>query len=82
MIQFSHVINDPQGLHARPIASIAAALASVGSSVELELNGRTADARDLLGMLGLEARGGDELLVTVEGADEQQAAELLKTTLP
>lgn len=82
MIQFSHVINDPQGLHARPIASIAAALVSVGSSVELALHGRTADARDLLGMLGLEARGGDELLVTVEGDDEQQAVELLKTTLP
>ena len=82
MIQFSHVINDPQGLHARPIASIAAALATASSAVELGLHGRTADARDLLGMLGLGARGGDELLVTVEGADEQQVAELLKTTLP
>ena len=82
MIQLTHVLNDPQGLHARPIAAIASKLASCHSDVEIRLGDRTASARDLVGMLGLDARGGDELHITVIGDDEEQTADILRTVLP
>lgn len=82
MIQLTHVLNDPQGLHARPIATIASKLASCHSDVEIRLGDRTASARDLVGMLGLDARGGDELHITVIGDDEEQTADILRAVLP
>ena len=82
MIQLTHVLNDPQGLHARPISTIASKLASCHSDVEIRLGERTASARDLVGMLGLDARGGDELHITVIGDDEEQTADILRTVLP
>lgn len=82
MIQLTHVLNDPQGLHARPIATIASKLASCHSDVEIRLGDRTASVRDLVGMLGLDARGGDELHITVIGDDEEQTADILRTVLP
>ena len=82
MIRLTHVLNDPQGLHARPIATIASKLASCHSDVEIRLGERTASARDLVGMLGLDARGGDELHITVIGEDEEQTADILRAVLP
>ena len=82
MIKLTHVLNDPQGLHARPIATIASKLASCHSDVEIRLGDRTASVRDLVGMLGLDARGGDELHITVIGDDEEQTADILRTVLP
>ena len=82
MIQFSHAIADPEGLHARPIAAIAAKLAPLSSAVTIRVGERSSEARDLMGMLGLGARGGSTIEVTIEGPDEEQAAEALRAVLP
>ena len=72
MIEFSHTITDAQGLHARPVAQICAA------ARQWESGGLSTSATDLMGLMGLCARKGDELAVKVEGPDEEACADALR----
>ncbi len=78
MITFSHVIEVPQGLHARPVASIASCLTDAASRARVRCGDMEADASDLLGLMGLDGRRGQELRFTVEGPDEEAVAERLR----
>jgi phosphocarrier protein FPr len=68
-------ITNPSGLHARPAAQVVARLQPLDADVTLEVNGRRADARSITSTLGLGAAVGDELTITVRGADAQAALE-------
>lgn len=81
MIEFSHVIQDPAGLHARPVTELCAEALKWKASVSVACEAATADARDLLQLMALGAHCGDTLRVRVEGVDEQEAAERLETLL-
>ena len=78
MITFSHVIKDVEGLHARPVALIAAESRKWESTITVAGRGLTTDGSDLMGLMGLDARRGDELVITVDGPDEEAAAEALR----
>lgn len=78
MVEFSHVIRDAQGLHARPVAQICAAASAWGSAVTVSCADASVSARDLMGLMDLCARKGDELVVRVEGEDEDDCAEALR----
>ena len=78
MITFSHVIQDREGLHARPVALIAAESRKWESAVTVAARGGSTSGRDLMGLMGLDARQGDELTVTIEGADEEACAEAVR----
>lgn len=78
MVEFSHVISDPEGLHARPVAQVCVAASAWESTVSVSCGDACASARDLMGLMGLCACKGDELVVRVEGADEVDCAEALR----
>lgn len=78
MVLFTHVIEDAEGLHARPVAGIAAEAQRWQSRVTISCGASGADATDLMGLMGLDARCGDELTITVEGPDEEAAAVALQ----
>lgn len=78
MIEFSHTITDAQGLHARPVAQICAAARQWESGVTVCCGGLSTLATDLMGLMGLCARKGDELAVKVEGPDEEACADALR----
>ena len=78
MQEFTHVIADPSGLHARPVGQLVQLAAKFSSTVTISAPSGTADARRLLAVMHLAARQGHSLTVTVEGADELPAAEALK----
>ena len=78
MITFSHVIADIEGLHARPVALIASEARKWSSRITVTSGMARADATDLMGLMGMDARQGDELTVTVDGPDEEAAAEALR----
>ena len=82
MVSFTHTLKDPQGLHARPIAQMVAALMPFESEVRIGCGDRSADGRDLMGLMGLDAMCGAALEVTVEGSDEDAAADALRAALP
>ena len=81
MIEFTHVVADPLGLHARPVMVIASAVRPFASSVTLSCGGHEADGKDLTQLMALGAHAGDVLTAHVEGADEEDAAEALRVAL-
>ena len=78
MQEFTHVIADAAGLHARPVTQVVAAAMAWQSAVSVSCRGRSAAGTDLMGLMGLDARCGDELAVHVEGPDEDEAAKALR----
>ena len=81
MKQFTHVIQDPMGMHARPAGMLVKAVAGYASKVTLTAPTGTADARRLMAVMRLAAKQGMELTFTVEGADEEKAATELQAFL-
>ena len=81
MKEFTHVINDPMGLHARPAGMLVKACAGYASAVTIAAPTGKADAKRLMGVMRLAAKQGMELTISVEGADEEKAATELKAFL-
>ena len=81
MKEFTHVIADPLGLHARPAGMLVKAVAPYASKITITAPTGTADARRLMALMKLAAKQGMELTVSVEGADEEKAATELKAFL-
>jgi phosphotransferase system HPr (HPr) family protein len=69
------VVALPEGvdLHARPAADFVRTAMGFAAAIRVGANGREADAKSLLTVLALGAKGGTELRLTAEG-DEAAAA--------
>lgn len=78
MIEFSHQIRDAEGLHARPVAAICGEVQRWKSNVYVACRGAESSGRDLMGLMALNARRGDELAVRIDGEDEQACARALR----
>lgn len=78
MLEFSYVIKDPIGLHARPATQFVNLVKSVKSTVTVEKQGKKANAEKLLALMGLAITKGDEVSICIEGEDEKEAEEKLK----
>ena len=81
MKEFSYVITDPEGIHARPAGEFVKAAKSFESSVKIAKDGKQVDAKRIFGVMGLAAKQGHEVTVTVEGPDEDKAAAELEAFL-
>ena len=60
-------------LHARPAGALAVAAAQFSSAVSLTVGASSADAKSVLGVMGLGATCGQHLTVAAEGPDAQDA---------
>ena len=81
MKEFTHVISDPLGLHARPAGMLVKAAAGFASTVTVTAPTGKADAKRLMAVMRLAAKQGMELTITVEGPDEEAAAVSLQEFL-
>lgn len=81
MKEFTHVIADPLGLHARPAGMLVKACAGYASVVTITAPTGKADAKRLMAVMRLAAKQGMELTVSVDGADEEKAAAELQAFL-
>ena len=79
MKEFKYVITDPEGIHARPAGILVKQAASYQSSVKIAKGDKSADAKRIFGVMGLGVKTGEEITVTVDGADEETAAAELET---
>ena len=70
MKEFTYVIQDAEGLHARPAGLIVKLAQTMDSRVTLTANEKTADCKRLFAVMKLAAKCGQELRVTVEGGDD------------
>ncbi len=70
-------ITDPLGFHIQLAVLLAGEAQRWRSRVTFEHEGRFADASDLMALLSMGVRTGEAVVVTVEGADEETAAEAI-----
>lgn len=74
MKTFSYIIKNELGIHARPAGMLVKTAKGFESAITLETGGKTASATKLIAVMTLGAKRGDVVTVTVEGADEENAA--------
>jgi len=75
------VVIDPAGLHARPAARFVQAASRFTSRVVIRENGREADAKSLVALLGLTIRPSTEITLAAEGPDAEDAISALTAEL-
>ena len=79
MIKKKATIVNKLGLHARPSAMLVTAASKFEAQVFLTKDGLRVNAKSIMGVMMLAAEQGSELIVEVDGVDEEPAlAELLK----
>ncbi|MCD7802269.1 MAG: HPr family phosphocarrier protein [Clostridiales bacterium] len=79
MKQFTYVITDPLGIHARPAGLLAKQAKSYAPTVvTISKGGQAVKAGQLMKLMGLGVKGGDTVIVAAEGGDESAAIESLQ----
>ncbi len=74
MKQFNYTITDPLGIHARPAGLLAKVAKGYGDTVvTVTKGGSTVKASQLMKLMGLGVKQGDEVTVAAEGPAEEEA---------
>jgi len=81
MKEFTHIIQDPAGIHARPAGLLVKEARKFSSTITLTKGEKTIDVQRIFALMALGAKQGDALVVRVEGPDEEQAAAAIETFL-
>lgn len=76
--EFTVTIFDPEGMHARPAGRLVEQAQKYQSAVTLNDNGTAVDAKRIFAVMALGAKRGDVINVTVDGPDQDKAAEELQ----
>ena len=79
MKKFEYVIKDEIGIHARPAGLLVKEAKNFESKIMLVKDGKSAEASKLMAVMGLGVKCGQNVEVTVEGADEDAAFDAMKT---
>ena len=75
MAKFTYVVQDNEGIHARPAGELVKAAKEFASTIKLNKDGKAGDCKRIFGIMGLAVKKGDEVTLTFEGADEDAAYE-------
>jgi len=78
MKEFTVIIKDPVGIHARPAGLLVKEATMYDSNITLHFDGKSADCKRIFSVMGLAVKHGDKLKVVINGSDEAKAAENLK----
>lgn len=74
-------IFDPTGLHARPASVIVNVAKKYNSKIDLEYHGQRANAKSVVGIMGLEVLGNQEVYFIACGGDAEMAIDQLSKEL-
>ena len=81
MQQFTYIITDPLGIHARPAGILAKAAKNYPDTVIMIAKGDNAvKATQLMKLMGLGVKAGDAVKVTAEGPSEADAIDVMYST--
>jgi len=75
--ELTTTLPDGIALHARPAGAFVKTALKFQSRLTVASDGKAADAKSILAVLALGARGGTELRLTAEGADAADALDAL-----
>ena len=74
MRSFEYTITDEVGIHARPAGILVKEAKSYDSVINVTKDGKSAEAKKLMALMGLGVKKGDTVTVSVEGGDEDAVA--------
>lgn len=78
MKNFTYVITDEIGIHARPAGLLVRVAKKYESKVVLSANGKKAEATKLMAVMGMGVKCGHKVEIEVAGADEEAACGAMK----
>jgi phosphotransferase system HPr (HPr) family protein len=81
MLDFSYVITDPNGIHARPAGLFVKKMQEFKSAVTVSREENSADGKKLIGLMKLRPKCGQTITVRAEGEDEGAAIEAAREFL-
>ena len=81
MKEFTFTITDPQGIHARPAGLLIKEAKKYESKITIAKGARTGDVKKILAVMALGAKQGEEIKITVDGADEDTTAAAMEAFL-
>ena len=81
MLETAIVIKNKLGLHARAAVKFVNTANRFSADVKIEKDGSEIDGKSILGILTLAATQGTEILLRVDGADEESALKALVTLI-
>ena len=81
MKQFTYVITDEAGIHARPAGLLVKEAAKFASTTTIAKGAKKGDLKRIFGVMALGVKKGEAITVTCEGADEDAAAAALEAFL-
>jgi phosphocarrier protein HPr len=81
MAELTLTVIDPSGLHARPAARFVQAASRFSSTIVIRHDGREADAKSLIALLGMTIRPSSEIVLAADGPDADDALAALATEL-
>ena len=81
MIRKSITIGISNGLEARPIAMLVQVASQYTSNIYLESEARKVNAKSIMGMMSLGLDNGENVTVSVDGADEEEALKSIEEYL-
>lgn len=78
MKQFTYVIKDELGIHARPAGLLVKEAKKFASDIKIATAAKEANAKGVMGVMGLGAKHGEEITITATGEDEEAAIQALQ----
>ena len=78
MKEFTYVLTDPEGIHARPAGQLVKLAATFPCNVTIEKDGKSLNAKGILGVMSLGAKKGEEVKIVTDGEKEDEASEALE----
>lgn len=81
MKSITYTITDELGIHARPAGLFVKLAGGFQSNITVAKDGKEANAKRIMALMGLSATKGAEITVTVEGPDEDEAAKAVEDFL-
>lgn len=81
MKEFTYVITDKEGIHARPAGALVKEAAAFPCSATIAKGDKEVDAKRIFGVMGLGAKCGEEITVRTDGEKEDEAIAALEAFL-
>lgn len=73
MKSFSYEIQDELGIHARPAGALVKEAGKFVSDIKVNKGDKMADAKRLFSVMSLAVKKGEEIVITAQGTDEEEA---------
>lgn len=81
MKEIEYVIKDPVGIHARPAGVLVKTAEKFTSKITMKKGETSVDVKRMFHLMTLGVKCNDTIQVTIEGADEEEAATAIREVL-